>query len=173
MRTHPCLLMYSNNIKSHAHFELIAFNTPCGLHARPSCACYNPHNRIRIAPQPAILAVGKDGLPLPLATSYLGTPVATDITKKYNVTNVVLGTGAFATTRMCLDKCSGRRLACKSIHKQRLEGLTKDWTDVRREIQVGLHEAGMWAGWWRAGRSLRGAMPRSQQCSSYGLLGFA
>jgi hypothetical protein len=49
----------------------------------------------------------------------------------------VLGRGAFATTRLCVDRSSGRRLACKSVHKKRLEGLSPEWADVRREMQVG------------------------------------
>jgi len=90
-----------------------------------------------------IQAVGADGSPLPLTVSLLGDALATDVTAKYTITGVVLGSGAFATTRLCLDRLTGQhRLACKSIVKKRLAGLSKDWADVQKEIQVMLHLRG-------------------------------
>lgn len=86
--------------------------------------------------------MGADGVPLPLVRSLLGGELCTDVTSKYDVTDVILGRGAFATTRLAIERATGRRLACKSIHKKRLEGLAKDWTDVRREAQVMYHLAG-------------------------------
>lgn len=78
----------------------------------------------------------RDAAQLQLRESLLGSSSASDVTEKYEL-GTVLGRGAFATTRLCVEKGSGRQLACKSIHKKRLEGLAKDWTDVRREMQVG------------------------------------
>jgi calcium-dependent protein kinase len=52
-----------------------------------------------------------------------------------------LGQGQFGTTYLCVDKASGRELACKSIAKRKLV-TDEDVEDVRREIQIMHHLAG-------------------------------
>jgi calcium-dependent protein kinase len=89
-----------------------------------------------------IEAVDADGNPLPLAESLLGGATATDVSAAYNITRVELGSGAFATTRLCFERSTGRRFAVKSICKRRLVGLSRDWTDVHKEVQVMHHLAG-------------------------------
>ncbi|KAL1822455.1 hypothetical protein ACET3Z_009233 [Daucus carota] len=52
-----------------------------------------------------------------------------------------LGEGQFGTTHFCLDKKTGKEVACKSIAKRKL--ITReDVEDVRREIQIMHHLAG-------------------------------
>ncbi|XP_020266505.1 calcium-dependent protein kinase 17-like, partial [Asparagus officinalis] len=52
-----------------------------------------------------------------------------------------LGQGQFGTTYLCIEKSTGRELACKSIAKRKL--LTQeDVDDVRREIQIMHHIVG-------------------------------
>jgi hypothetical protein len=87
-------------------------------------------------------AAGSDAPPLPLFHSLLGGRYATSVTGRYRVTGLVLGSGAFATTRLCVDRATGAHAACKSIPKRRLLGLSKDWTDVRKEVQVMHHLSG-------------------------------
>lgn len=78
------------------------------------------------------------GAPLPLDRPLLGAPLATDVTARYEVDpSAVLGRGTFATARACVDRASGRRLACKSIVKRRLQGVNERAMDARREAQVG------------------------------------
>ncbi|KIY96462.1 hypothetical protein MNEG_11497, partial [Monoraphidium neglectum] len=48
----------------------------------------------------------------------------------------VLGRGAFATTRLCVQRSTGARYACKSILKRRL---VSDGSDVKHELQIMLH----------------------------------
>jgi calcium-dependent protein kinase len=52
-----------------------------------------------------------------------------------------LGHGQFGTTYLCVEKASGRELACKSIAKRKLV-TDEDVEDVRREIQIMHHLAG-------------------------------
>ncbi|KAJ6792287.1 calcium-dependent protein kinase 11-like [Iris pallida] len=52
-----------------------------------------------------------------------------------------LGQGQFGTTYLCLEKSTGRELACKSIAKRKLV-TEEDVEDVRREIQIMHHMAG-------------------------------
>ena len=72
----------------------------------------------------------------PLAVSLLGGAVATDVGARYTLTDEVLGSGAFATVRVCVERATGRRRAVKSVVKARVQGLSRDWADVRREVQV-------------------------------------
>lgn len=95
----------------------------------------------------------------PLAHPLLGQGLSSDVTSKYELERV-LGRGAFGTTRVCVDRATGQRRACKSILKTRVEGLGQgggDAIDVRRELDVMLHLAGgcgwvgVWVGCGRAG----------------------
>ncbi|XP_042490913.1 calcium-dependent protein kinase 20-like isoform X3 [Macadamia integrifolia] len=52
-----------------------------------------------------------------------------------------LGQGQFGTTFYCLEKGTGKELACKSIAKRKLT-TEEDVEDVRREIQIMHHLAG-------------------------------
>ncbi|KAL8129449.1 hypothetical protein V2J09_018604 [Rumex salicifolius] len=52
-----------------------------------------------------------------------------------------LGQGQFGTTFLCVDKATGKELACKSIAKRKLV-TEEDVEDVRREIQIMHHLAG-------------------------------
>ncbi|KIY96073.1 Calcium/calmodulin-dependent protein kinase type 1D [Monoraphidium neglectum] len=99
------------------------------------------HHRSSVAILPFPARGGDAPGQLELTNPLLGQSKATDVTERFALKGV-LGRGAFATTRLCVDKGSGKEFACKSIHKKRLEGLTKDWTDVRREMQVMYHLAG-------------------------------
>ncbi|GBG00457.1 calcium-dependent kinase [Raphidocelis subcapitata] len=109
------------------------------LEARPS---HPPGRQASIAadePLPTPLPAGEP--PPKLSHSLLGITHATDVTAKYDVSGPVLGRGAFATTRVCVERASGARYACKTVYKQRLEGLSQEWADVRREVQV-MHHLG-------------------------------
>lgn len=64
---------------------------------------------------------------------------AADISDKYEVKQV-LGWGAYATTRLCVEKATGRHFAVKAIRKK---GLSHDERKrVRRELQVLHHLSG-------------------------------
>ncbi|KAK2982067.1 hypothetical protein RJ640_003192 [Escallonia rubra] len=52
-----------------------------------------------------------------------------------------LGQGQFGTTFLCIEKGTGKELACKSIAKRKLT-TEEDVEDVRREIQIMHHLAG-------------------------------
>lgn len=52
-----------------------------------------------------------------------------------------LGQGQFGTTFLCLEKATGKELACKSILKRKLT-TEEDVEDVRREIRIMHHLAG-------------------------------
>lgn len=53
----------------------------------------------------------------------------------------VLGKGQFGTTRLAIEKLTGKHYACKSIAKRKLS-TAEDVEDVRREIQIMHHLAG-------------------------------
>ncbi|GBF87805.1 calcium-dependent kinase-like protein [Raphidocelis subcapitata] len=72
----------------------------------------------------------------PLARSLLGAPLASDVGAHYRLTSTELGRGAFAAAWLGVERATGRRVAVKSIPKSRLEGLSREWADVRREVQV-------------------------------------
>ncbi|KAF5473969.1 hypothetical protein F2P56_005915 [Juglans regia] len=62
--------------------------------------------------------------------------------KEYYNLGKELGHGQFGKTFLCVDKVTGKEYACKSIAKRKL--LTKeDVEDVRREIQIMHHLAGL------------------------------
>jgi len=48
----------------------------------------------------------------------------------------VLGRGAFAAARVAVQRSTGQRVAIKSIRKSRLEGLSPEWANARREVEV-------------------------------------
>lgn len=96
------------------------------------------------AQPPPIVATAADGRPLPLPRSFLGAATASDVRAHYDLTDTVLGAGAFATTRLARDRAGGARVAVKSILKSKLLGLSPEWADARREVQVMLHLAGEW-----------------------------
>ncbi|KAF2287403.1 hypothetical protein GH714_039830 [Hevea brasiliensis] len=52
-----------------------------------------------------------------------------------------LGQGQFGTTFLCIEKATGKELACKSIAKRKLTA-QEDVEDVRREIQIMHHLEG-------------------------------
>lgn len=52
-----------------------------------------------------------------------------------------LGRGQFGITRLCTEKATGRKYACKSIPRAKLV-TDKDVADVRREIQILQHLTG-------------------------------
>lgn len=64
---------------------------------------------------------------------------------KYDIKQVI-GRGAYATTRMCVEKATGKHFAVKSITKK---GLSSDEKRrIRREMQVMYHLSGAQA--WRS-----------------------
>ncbi|ONI32306.1 hypothetical protein PRUPE_1G360100 [Prunus persica] len=52
-----------------------------------------------------------------------------------------LGRGQFGVTRLCTEKATGKRYACKSISRRKLS-TSKDIDDVRREIMILQHLTG-------------------------------
>ncbi|KAL5209999.1 hypothetical protein ABZP36_005622 [Zizania latifolia] len=89
-------------------------------------------------PAPKVKRVQSAGL---LADSVLKRDVNTARLKDLYTIGKKLGQGQFGTTYLCVEKATGRELACKSIAKRKL--LTQeDVEDVRREIQIMHHLAG-------------------------------
>jgi hypothetical protein len=82
--------------------------------------------------------------PSVLSRSILGSSTATDVLDKYELGRV-LGRGAFATTRVAVEKATGRQFACKSMLKRSLEH-GGEGEDVRRELDIMLHLSGAWGG---------------------------
>lgn len=64
---------------------------------------------------------------------FLDTPTP-HISTKYEL-GEVLGRGQFGTTRIAVDKNTGKKYACKSSSKRRMRH-PDDIEDVKREIQV-------------------------------------
>ncbi|KAF3446831.1 hypothetical protein FNV43_RR12011 [Rhamnella rubrinervis] len=63
-----------------------------------------------------------------------------DLSSIYNLEKE-LGRGQFGITRLCTEKATGRKYACKSIARAKL-ATDKDIADVRREIQILQHLTG-------------------------------
>ncbi|KAE8700906.1 TPX2 family protein, putative isoform 1 [Hibiscus syriacus] len=61
--------------------------------------------------------------------------------KEYYNLGTKLGNGQFGTTFVCTEKGTGKKFACKTIAKRKLES-DADVDDVRREIQIMYHMAG-------------------------------
>lgn len=69
----------------------------------------------------------------PLKDAILPRPTV-DVKSVYEF-GKILGKGQFGTTRLCQDKRTGARYACKSISKRKLQS-EDDKNDVRREVQI-------------------------------------
>lgn len=65
---------------------------------------------------------------------------STDVRNHYDL-GKVLGKGQFGTTRVAVDRETGRKYACKTISKRKLAH-QDDIDDVRREVQILHHLAG-------------------------------
>ncbi|GMI89081.1 calcium-dependent protein kinase 17 [Hibiscus trionum] len=89
------------------------------------------------SPSGAVASISTS-MPSALGT-VLGRPME-DIKSTYNI-GKELGRGQFGVTRLCTNKTTGERFACKTIAKRKLAN-KEDIEDVKREVQIMHHLTG-------------------------------
>ncbi|PWZ22810.1 hypothetical protein Zm00014a_035370 [Zea mays] len=109
---------------------------PAPMAAKPGGAAANASPSPSPRPRPQVKRVSSAGL---LLGSVLRRKTE-NLKDKYSLGRR-LGQGQFGTTHLCVERATGKELACKSILKRKL-GSDDDVEDVRREIQIMHHLAG-------------------------------
>ncbi|AQK62480.1 calcium-dependent protein kinase 10 [Zea mays] len=109
---------------------------PAPMAAKPGAAAANASPSPSPRPRPQVKRVSSAGL---LVGSVLRRKTE-NLKDKYSLGRR-LGQGQFGTTHLCVERGTGKELACKSILKRKL-ATDDDVEDVRREIQIMHHLAG-------------------------------
>jgi calcium-dependent protein kinase len=97
----------------------------------------------------ASAAAAEEGLPAvdksrPLRSSVLGRDQPEDVHDDYEIGGV-LGVGQFGVIRLCTEKASQHKYACKSINKSHLHD--SEVEIIRQELQIMHHVAGWLCSW--------------------------